>query len=171
MSRATQLEDLKLRRNKLVIVGQEPKANHPDDPLSPNNPMWSGARLARLADLDHAEYRRVFCRINLRYESSESKFCTNARTRASATLIANRLYPGDTLIVLGSSVQRSFDHIFTFLGPLDISIDPLKEIQVVMLPHPSGLNRFWNDPMNTLAASVLMVKLYLNYRDSAPSEG
>lgn len=126
-----------------VLVGIDPGGSGAE-PLSPDYP--SGARLARLARASRDEFLYRFDRINL-HASGED--CDDA-------LAARNLIPilrGRRVVALGRRVSRAID---ASDGPIgEWSVRPGGYVGCY-LPHPSGLNRWWNDPGNVRAAEDLM---------------
>jgi hypothetical protein len=75
--------------------------------------------------------------------------------RAQARVAADWLGPkisGRTVILLGSDVATALGHT----APPFVWADDRDWIQI---PHPSGKNLFYNDPVNRLATSVLFHQL------------
>jgi uracil-DNA glycosylase len=75
-----------------------------------------------------------------------------ARARRAAAAVA--MQPGGVLILLGMRVARAFrieDPV-----ALEWYIDPSHVHPMVVFPHPSGLNRWWNDPEKTEDARKLL---------------
>lgn len=135
-----------------IIVGQQPSGNHPDNPLATANPIWSGARLARMANLPGDDFENHFLRVNINYEP-EDKFRVNEFTRAKAREILKVFRPTDRVILLGSAVAKCFrglvpEKIVT--GPFATG-ETSTGLKVAVVPHPSGLNRWYNDPSNIIA--------------------
>lgn len=151
MSKQSQIDALRdFWGPKIVIVGQQPNANDPEDPLAPDNPMWAGYRLMSLAGLTPGEYRDRFQRINLNYEA-ESKFRVSTPQRHRAMDIFTTVREDDILVILGTAVEKAFKGLLPPLQPCIIQ-KAHRNVDVVLIPHPSGLNRWWNDPMNTKLA-------------------
>lgn len=170
-SRREHLDWLKSRRGKLLIVGQQPQSNDKNDPLSPDNPMWSGYRLMQMAGLTAQEYRDVFERININYEA-EKTFRTSSLQKARAVEIYKTLHPEDTLIILGSGVLKCFRGLVGDLEPCELYCTRYgprgaekQGHSVIMIPHPSGLNRWYNDPSNTARAAACLRALATAPRD------
>lgn len=172
MSYESQLSALHAICNKIVIVGQQPQSNDPEDPLSCDHPMWSGYRLMQMAGLTPEEYRRIFYRINLNYLPDKTfKVSTPQKNRAA--MIWKTLHPTDTLIILGTAVLKAFKGFVDDLPPCEIrevvgpfvylpEADDMVRMQlhrVVLIPHPSGLNRWYNDPNNTKRAAETLRRL------------
>lgn len=135
-----------------ILVGQQPQSNDPDEPLDPTNPAWSGARLARMASLSPDLFKASFFRININY-MAEEKFRVNEITRARARRIFQVLRDGDRVVLLGSAVEKCFSGLVPPLEPevegmIVNSGSTLSRVKFFSIPHPSGVNRIYNDPMN-----------------------
>jgi hypothetical protein len=106
-----------------------------DDPyfaLYPAPDGCSGYRLCCLIlRMRISDYLREFERVNLCWRDWDAK---EARQRALELSIIPR-----PKILLGAKVAKSFG--FTPFRPFELVDD-----KVVVLPHPSGLSRSWNDP-------------------------
>ncbi len=121
---------------KIVLVGESnPYGPDPDMALYPMPEGCTGHRLCReVLGMDSREYLRVFDRRNL---------CRGDWSEAGARLVAAAL-AGQKFILLGARVCRAFDVDYTPLMRVNISYEPVR--RALVLPHPSGLNRAWNDP-------------------------
>lgn len=159
MSYETQLEELRRAHKKIVIVGQQPQSNDPEDPLSCDHPMWSGYRLMQMSGLSPEGYRETFHRINLNY-LPDRKFSVSTPQKNRAAMIWTTLHPDDILVILGTGVMKAFKGLVGELEPLQPHLT--KRIKdgryvaghsVVLIPHPSGLNRWYNNPENTRRAA------------------
>lgn len=132
-----------------VLIGINPNQTAGDEPLSPNNP--SGRRLADLCGMDPDTFRDAFDRVNLHYHT----LLPVARWDVSAARNLAPILRGRRVIALGrrvGDVLETPDSWMTwslwnggFVG--------------ATLPHPSGLNRWWNDPANVIAASNFLTKV------------
>lgn len=135
---------------KTVLVGIDP-GNNSGPSLDPDFP--SGARLARLAGLSPADFRGRFDRINL-YPTQPPWSSRETDRRAGENLAS--ILRGRRAIALGGRVAIA-------LG-LE---NPVMEWTIKggfvgsVLPHPSGLSRWWNYPENVEAAEKFMRNLLL----------
>lgn len=183
MSRQTQLEDLEnYPYPKILVVGQQPNSNDPEDPLSPDDKMWAGYRVMSLAGLNPQSYRDTFHRVNINYEN-EGKFTVSVAQRNRAIDIFKIVKKNDTLIILGTAVEKCFKGFFDsrlepcirttmwkalehpYLAPGD-QFYTVREhwADVYLIPHPSGLNRWWNDPSNTLLATQTLRQIIADHK-------
>lgn len=80
---------------------------------------------------------------------------TVARNRVK-TIILPQIQPDDRLILVGGRVARAFRmrgslEVFewgTVWASTLLTCPRLDEVPVCMIPHPSGVNRWWNEPEN-----------------------
>lgn len=119
---------------KPLLVGEDnPYGTDPRYALFPAPVNSAGARLCSLVmQLRHTEYVRLFDRVNL---CAGAWSAPEARARAAA-LQAEA--PDRKLVLLGAKVCRAFGapyRPFTILLPT-----------LLVLPHPSGRCRAWNEP-------------------------
>ena len=138
--------------DKIVMIGQAPsRGRSRKEPLT----GASGKRLAQLAGLSTQEFRGFFDRANVlrRWPGKNGKgdAFPAAKARRGAVRLRREL-AGRRLILLGSAVARAFglrDHpLMTWFehGGLTVAV----------IPHPSGLNRWWNDSSNTVEAAAFL---------------
>lgn len=139
-----------------VVVGEAPgRGTDPARPLRGD----SGRRLARYAGLggDVGELARRAERVNLvdRFPGGQGKGCRFPREdarRGARDLLA--LAPGRDLLLLGKRVAGA-------LGWTDAEYLrwlPLKSCRLACVPHPSGVNRWWNDPANRRRARAFLCR-------------
>jgi len=104
--------------------------------LYPDPPRCAGWNLCHtIMQLDEGEYLSRFDRVNL----CDGKWVMKeARERASAYRVADL---PERIILLGAKVTRAFDFEYVpFTHP------SRRYDRYVILPHPSGLSRAWNEP-------------------------
>lgn len=125
-----------------VLVGQCPGVGgHPDYPLYCLPRHMSGGRLQRKLGISRRLYLRLFTRVNVMRHHQPR---WNASVRRSAkenarTILANS--SARTVYVFGALVAEAFGITVDWF-----SSQVVDEVVVVKCPHPSGLNRLWNDP-------------------------
>lgn len=139
-------------RKKTVIVGFSP--SHDGDPKRPLAGVGSGHRLARLCGLSVDEYLETFERINLYYDTPKK---IDRPTRLAGEVTASMLkarFAGRRIILLGRGVASAFG-----FGDEDLMVwfrvvswDTQDRTLFALLPHPSGLNRWYNDVRNVRRA-------------------
>lgn len=85
------------------------------------------------------------------------------RVERYVRLVEESAEPGDAIVLLGRKVSSAFG--------LD-DVPPLGRVVrgsgagpvLLCLPHPSGLNRWWNDPGNVESAETSLRELWGTYR-------
>lgn len=64
---------------------------------------------------------------------------------------------GRRVVLLGANVSRAFGVSFRKLSEVVLSWHPVGEgLAAAVVPHPSGLNRWWNDPDNRVRARLFL---------------
>ena len=123
-----------------LLVGElNPYGGDPRRALYPLPKNSAGGRLCRkVLGLGPVEYLRRFDRRNLCVGS-----WTNRAARAAASEIAANLKPDSKLVLLGAKVCAAFGWRYE---PFDLRLVGADLVPLVILPHPSGRCRTWNDP-------------------------
>lgn len=153
------------KRKRLWIVGQAPARSGDGRPFT--GP--SGDRLVRLMGLDsYDEMTDLFQLDNLITEKQMRKIGDRAGDQfdkrlglAGAQRIINRLPMDFILIACGN---RVVDRFRVATGSRGWGLEKLEYFQykiwipqtighIILIPHPSGANRYWNDPENVDRAS------------------
>lgn len=142
---------------RTVIVG-EVAGRTSDEPLDPAS--QSGGRLADLAGLDHEEFLDRFDRINIIpsiFEEQLDPAFMRLRWKQSSGCNLRSILHGRRVILLGAAVagamgvadQPHFRWFRTSWGVASV------------IPHPSGKNRWWNEPDNVSRARHFMRRALL----------
>jgi uracil-DNA glycosylase len=141
----------KIETHKIGLVGQAPsRRGDPRKPLAGPN----GQKIARLAGISHDEL--IGCRrmhLNTRYRGKRRK--GDAFNRAEGNANAGDVlldWRVERIVLLGKNVARCF-------GLRDVPF--LAEIRIygrrfLILPHPSGTNRWWNERRNERRARQVL---------------
>lgn len=133
------------------MIGQAPART--GDPRKPcTGPPFE--RLARIAGAQtHREVLRFFAcfdRINLLTEYHGKAGRGDAFPRALAKEAAAVIAPylsGRTVLLVGKNVAWAFGlTLVDYLEWYDVAYAPWR--RVVVIPHPSGINRWWNEESN-----------------------
>lgn len=138
---------------KPILVGQAPSRGADDVPPFGGR---SGKRIAAMAGVDHARLLDVFDAVNLleRWPGPRGKGdlfpLREARRRAA---ILTSMLTGRTVVLVGQGVARAFGQDSTPLSRLSGGLCGF------VVPHPSGLNRWYNDASNVSAASAMLKTL------------
>lgn len=151
-------------RLRPLLIGQAPPPSFDPDTHSPLHPLpekCSGGRLAEIMGLDARTYLRTFQRINLlrdfpgqrrRPGGTRVDHWPKAEARQAAELIAP-LLDGRQVILVGRNVARAFSleaapwHEWSSYR-VTYPPDSPALFSVAVVPHPSGLNRWYNDSAN-----------------------
>lgn len=151
-------------QKRLLLVGEAPsRTGDPTKPLTGR----VGRRLAALAGLSTFQYLRRTERMNLldRWPGSAGKGSAfplvEARSAAWKKLSA---FVGRRVVLVGRRVADALDLDDPYLGPwrcvvLDDggnSPPASRAFLCAVIPHPSGVNRWWNDPKNTRSARAFL---------------
>lgn len=115
---------------KPLLVGEaNPYGGDPFYALYPDPPGCAGHRLCRLVmGLSAQEYLELFDRVNL---------CRRAWSTKEARVATACAIGRDRVVLLGAKVCKAFDVAYL---PCTVAG------RFVVLPHPSGLCRFWGRP-------------------------
>ena len=147
-----------------ILIGQNnPVSLKPGHELYPlpkgctGNRLWQ--MLAERTGATMRQYVDAFERRNLvvaqRFDRQVAK--------ANAALIYAELWgSGRTVVLLGQEVVRAFGIPPVLLHPQVIGGTTWRQI-----PHPSGLNRWYNDAENVRLVGLLLEELYTKERESA----
>jgi uracil-DNA glycosylase len=140
---------------KVLIVGQAPSRT-----CSVPFAGRSGARLAELAGMTHAEFLRRTERVNLidRYLGKSGKGDRAPRRLldlGARRLVLSGAMKGRKVLLVGAAVTRAvFRNFEKYMYGLPI----------YSIPHPSGVNRAWNDPQTEIAVKVIMEVIFRRRR-------
>ena len=148
-----------MRVPSVVLVGESnPYGADPRYALYPDPPGCAGYRLChKVLGIDARDYLRAFERVNL----LQGPRWSVPKARAAASALVQRTdggwsRPGGRpLVLLGRRVAAAFG-----LGDiLPFTRVPIGEWTFVLLPHPSGRCRAWNDPGSFERARALVLPL------------
>lgn len=152
-----------------ILLGMNsPQSEDPDKALWPWNWACAGGRLLKMIQEEAARrgieyfppewYVRGFDRINV----LDRKEWDPALARAAAPLVHERV-AGRTVVVCGRQVQRVMD--YQRLPWLQWN-PPMDEVRYCLIPHPSGLTHYYNDPVNRAAVGGRLLDLYVAWISS-----
>lgn len=149
-------------RRPVIIGMNNPHSSDPRFALAPHPARVAGWNLWRMlqdvAGTSRAEYMRTFDRRNL---LSERAWDPVAARRQSENLWES--LEDHTVLVLGQSVRRVL--WLQDAPPLLWRTD--RGVRWCLVPHPSGLNRWYNDPLHRLAVGYRLEALLERYRAQA----
>jgi hypothetical protein len=134
---------------KPLLVGEDnPLSRDPRHALYPYPKHHAGGRLAlAIMGLTVMEYLRKFDRVNLCKKKWSIK-----EARGTATYLLERR-DLDRVVLLGAKVCAAFGFEFE---PFRSWKTPCGSRRYVILPHPSGRCRIWNDPDSIERARAAM---------------
>ena len=164
------MKQKKIETHKIGLVGKAPsRRGDPHKPLAGPN----GQKIARLAGMSYGEL--IACRrkyLNTHYSGKRGK--RDAFDHAKGNLNAADVlmdWRVERLVLLGKNVARCF-------GFRDLPF--LAEIRIygrrfLIFPHPSGVNRWWNERRNERRARQILQRFLrgdtvpAGFRKSGPS--
>ena len=136
---------------RTILLGQAPSAeSDPERPLGPDGA--SGRRLARLvgpAFEEAFELRNLLRAFPGKLAKGDAFPKTEARLAAAATIARLR---GRRVVFLGRNVAEAFG----FSWPEPLEWHQHVGFAAARLPHPSGINTWWNDQKNVRAAAAFL---------------
>jgi hypothetical protein len=151
MDLATVMKQKKIETHKIGLVGQAP-SRRGDPRKPPAGPH--GQKIARLAGMSYDEL--ITCRrkhLNTHYNGKRSKGDAFDRAKGNAKAADVLMdWRVERIVLLGKNVARCF-------GFRDVPF--LAEISIygrrfLIFPHPSGINRWWNERRNERRARQLL---------------
>jgi hypothetical protein len=146
----------------IFILGERPGPNtNPSIALYPHTTTGAAARLYRLLSLTKEEYLANTARLNAVDDPASSTSSPVARLRVEYFLFEAASEP---FIVLGKSALKAMPPKYRKMQFGDI-ID-----NVLLLPHTSGVNRVWNDPVFT-AKMQKIAREFIDEQRSGSVEG
>lgn len=134
-------------RPRALIVGEAP--NRTGDPKRAIDGRC-GARLAEFAGIPIGEFRKLFARVNLLDawpgpSVSKGSAFPMAVAREEAARLSRRFVRERFVILLGHRVAAAFSLYGDYF-----QVYRLGWSDVVVVPHPSGVNRWFNDESNVV---------------------
>lgn len=137
------------------IYGQAPGKKPKEDPRVPFLGGRNGAFLAELAEVDEKVLADLFVFRNVldyypgpRTSGKGDAFPLD-EARASARRLMDEWVWGDTVLFAGMQVAKAFE--FKEVSYFKWG-EPVAGVQAAIVPHPSGINRFWNEARNKTRA-------------------
>lgn len=143
----------------ILLLGEvNPLGSTPEYALYPDPPGCSGWRLCyKIFDVSTADYLSLW-RTNMCVDGWSQRA---AGVRASALLRVDA--PWSTIIMLGRKVAGVMSPVCGAVAPFEQSECSYgaggKRLRFVSLPHPSGMNRAWNDPSAVTKAREIFCSL------------
>lgn len=150
---------------KPLLIGQAPGPNtDPDYPLFPAPRTSAGGRLCELIGLSRGEYLSLFDRCNLLpYFPGRTQARDDSFPMAPARLAAQVMRPllrGRRVVIVGRKVADAFDlPKVDWFEPIQLRCGPRHAAtgcsglaDVIVIPHPSGRNHWYNTELNRARA-------------------
>jgi len=143
---------------KSVIIGQAPHKSAVKN-FRPLIDGKCGYRLSETCGIEHEEYAQIFNTINLIDEYMGKSGKGDYFPLKLAKEKASQIWPDldskyDIVILAGKSVANAFGIKAEYFQWIKIN-----DINLVVIPHPSGVNRWWNDDSNKEKAKQFMRNL------------
>lgn len=149
---------------KTLFIGQAPGRPRDEDPMPhAGGPLAgpSGNRLASLLGISWKQFQARFQLVNLIQEWPGKSSKGDAFPRAQGTIAAQQFLRSGMMrnrksVLLGQEVGRCFRIDAGYFEPVMLATSEV----VMSIPHPSGVNRWWNEQRN-VAAAEKHLKWYL----------
>lgn len=129
---------------KPLIIGEAPFARPIEGVI--------GQRLATLSGLMLPEFLIHFDRVNLLHVRQDTAVFDQPEAVRSADRLAKTFLPGQIVLLLGRRTAGAFR-----LPDVDYFVQlRINETEIRVVPHPSSINRWWNDPIHVAQAERFM---------------
>jgi len=142
--------------SKVILVGQAPGPREQGGILA----GASGRRLAALAGMDLGDFLTKFERVNVLEQHPVDRGDADLAIARADTMRAG--WAGRRVVLLGRSVAAAFR-----LNPKAYEWFEVMElepgIEAAVIPHPSGISNWWNDPENVERAREFMMRIKLGF--------
>lgn len=141
---------------KIVLFGEKPGPNtDPRRPLYPHTTTGAAARLIQLFGVTSDEYLSGTYRYNVFRDESGPLTLEVARKRVERLYFKHRdLWKETPFVFLGKAAVRTAPQEFRELQFLQSKGD------VYLIPHPSGVNRFYNDDEDKNRVASILRELW-----------
>jgi hypothetical protein len=142
-----------------ILVGEDnPHGGRPENALFCHPPGSAGERLQRVVlGVSQVDYLADFDRVNLcRGEWNSKEAGDRAQMIVEQMWINCSLGRRSRVVLLGAKVRSAFQRDFDpFFYTSDVGVDEAY-VTYVILPHPSGRCRAWNEPGAVERARVVL---------------
>jgi hypothetical protein len=166
---------------KTLLIGQAPGPNtDPDFPLFPLPRTSAGGRLQRFLGMTRSEYLKTFDRVNLLpYFPGRTQKRDDAFPIPAARMAAQILRPmlrSRRVVLVGRKVADAFglDPKLPWMtptlyrcGPRSMTAGCKGLAEMMVIPHPSGRNHWYNNPDNQLLLAEGMGAFIRKSREDA----
>ena len=149
----------------LLIGMNNPLSTRPGHELYPYPPGCTGHRLYSMLEARtgarRGQYLEAFERRNL---VIGAKFDRREANNRASDMVEELEGSGRTIVLLGNSVREAFNRALEGqLPPLLVHPTTVGGCVWRQIPHPSGLNRWYNEPEHVKVVELLMEELYVEY--------
>lgn len=143
--------------SRLSLIGESPGSNPPHAPLSAAAPQWTGRRMARILGLDWRDYEARVCRLNMSDVPGEVPVFDPLDTGRERRLRVYATGIRRATVFLGQAAALAYNPLapWEWFTPLHVRLPGVSSdlyMRAVMIPHPSGTSRVYNDPDMVRAA-------------------
>lgn len=141
---------------QIVFVGQQPATVEDEGKPLIVKPNSTGHKIVQWMGVTEQQFNDNFARVNLNPWHDPEEF-SPGYCRAAAQNLYGLLY-GRRVVLLGPAVAEAFGimrHSYKYFHFQD---HPDQHFLYAVMPHPSGLNRLYNDP-----AMVAQARQFLGY--------
>jgi len=150
------IDDEKEEDHKLLLIGQAPGKN--GDPLEPLGGKI-GERLAKLAGIPFEQYEDTTERVNMFDEwpgkaGKGDKWDAKAAEERAVEMLP--LLEGRQVLFVGLNVAKAFGQKLPLLEWKDSEFAE----KIAVVPHPSGIVRWWNTKANRQAAREFLRSMF-----------
>lgn len=139
-----------IKRHYVVVGIDSSYSDKRSEALSPLVPRSAGEKFWRMTGLTMEQYSRVFSRDNLFFWLDKRR--SIERRKEAARAVISRLdsqWLDVRVIALGRVVAEAF-------GMVNTQVPLIWRGHTVLVPHPSGLNRWYNDESNARRAQAFV---------------
>lgn len=143
-----------LRRVAFLVGEDNPHSSDPRMALYPR-PGTAGSRLATILSMSESVYMRTFARVNL----CSGSWNTRLAKASALGVLSTASRAGVSIVLLGSRVCKSFGVAFEPFAEVRVG-----DVQAVVLPHPSGRCRIWNDAATAGRAASAVAQILPHLR-------
>lgn len=129
---------------KTVFVGQQPNSYADEGSALPIHAGSTGQKLVTMMGVTPAAFEQNFIRVNVSAIHDPEGFTPSYHRHSARNMLP--LLEGRRVVLLGPAVASAFDwdrNDYTYCRFYD---HPDFHILWAVIPHPSGLNRLYNDP-------------------------
>ena len=143
---------------KPLIVGMAPGHGDSSKPIEGR----IGRHLAQLSGMPYEEFLERTERVNLVEHDVPRGSWPTEEARARAKVLVQLFVPKRIVLLLGRPVAQAFGlGALDYFSPTRASLLGSSSPAIVyVVPHPSGLNRWWNDPANVAQARRFLVGVW-----------